>query len=152
MRPVQIPLAASVLFCGASILLGLVDTSQVRQCWHVAALFLLIGMLAAVLILYVYTIKPLQAELDTAVRQRIDADLRRQAAERSAAASALASEIETDRLAALRVEFERKTVCVSEQGVELHEKLLILDQRLRATTPKQKPHRGGDSRGGPPKF
>lgn len=151
MSPRRIPLTASILFCAAGILLGLVDGNQVEQHWAIAALFLVVGLLGALLILYLYTIKPIQSDLACADLQRIDAEQRRQAAERRAVDAALANEIERERLCRLDVELKRKTACVDQVGAEIHEKLLILDQRLRATAPKPKQHRGGE-RGGPPKF
>jgi hypothetical protein len=151
MSPRQIPLTASILFCAAGILLGLVDRNQVAQHWAIAALFIVVGVLVALMILYLCTIKPIQSDLACATQQRIDADQRRQAAERRAVEAALTNEIERERLCRVDVELKRKTACADQMCAELHEKLLILDQRLRSSAPKQKPHRGGE-RGGPPRF
>ena len=149
--PKQIPFTASVLFCTTGILLGFVDDSQVTQHWAIAALFLVVGAFFTLMILYPCTIKPIQSDLACTARQRTDAEQRRQTAERREAEAALVNEIERERLCRIDVELKRKTACADQMVAEIHEKLLMLDQRLRSTAPKPKRHRGGE-RGDPPKL
>lgn len=152
-NPAHIPLSASVLFCAGAVLSGMVDADQVAQHWLIASLFLIAGLFGALVVLYAFTICPLQTDLATEVRQRVDAESRRQAAEQRAAKAILACDIEIDQVQRQAAELQRKMACVDELGAELHEQRLQLDQRLRETAPKPKFRRGGGSdRGGPPKF
>jgi hypothetical protein len=125
--------------------------SIVAAGWLVACFFLVCGGFVTLLILFLRTITPLEADLASEVRQRTDANQRWQTADRRAAAAELASGLELDRLARLDAELQRKLACVDRQGCELHEKLLLLNQRIRATAPKQKTRRG-DARKNLPKF
>jgi len=150
--PVHIPLSASSLFCAGAVLTGAVDADEVVRHWPIAALFLVIGLFAALVVLYVFTIRPMLSDLESEVRQRTDAESRRQAAERRAAKAVLACDIEIDQVRRQKEELQRKTACVDEIGVEVHTLRLQLDQRLREVATKPKSKRGGGERGGPPKF
>lgn len=153
LNPGHIPLTASTLFCGGAVLSGFVDGDQVAQQWPTAALFLLTGLFAALVVLYQFTIRPLQSDLATEVRRRIDADERRDAAERRAAKAVIACEIDRDQLARESAELKRKTECVDAMGAEVHSQRLQYDQLLRQAAPKSKAKRGGGGeRSGPPKF
>jgi len=152
-NPAHLPVTASVLFCIGAVLSGQIDVYQVAQQWPTAALFLATGLFAALVVLYVLTIRPLESDLATEVRRRIDADERRDAAERRAAKAVLACEIDRDQLARESAELKRKTECVDAMGAEVHSQRLQYDQLLRQAAPKPKAKRGGGGeRGGPPKF
>lgn len=153
LNPGHIPLAASILFCCGAVLSAQVNADLVEQHWPTAALFLVTGLFAALVVLYLFTILPLQSDLATEVRRRIDADENRDAAQRRAAKAVLACEIDRDQLARESAELKRKTECVDQIGAEVHRQRLELDQILREKAPKPKPKRGGGGeRGGPPKF
>ncbi len=150
---VHLPITASLLFCSGAVLSGQVDADLLAQQWVIAALFLVAGLFAALVVLYLFTIRPLQSDLATEVTRRIDADERRDAAERRAAKAVLACEIDRDELARQSAELRWKTQVVDEMGAEVHTQRLQLYQQLRETAPKPKPKRGGGGeRGGPPKF
>lgn len=153
-NPTHIPITASVLFCSGAVLSGQVDADQVAQHWAIAALFGVAGLFGALVVLYAFTIQPMESDLATEVRRRVDADKRRDTAERSAAKAILACDIARDQMAQQSAELQRKTDCVDAMGAEVHSQRLQLDQRLRETAPKPKPKRrgGGGERGGPPKF
>ena len=154
-NPGHIPITASTLFCVGAVLSGQVDAEVIAQQWTIAALFGIAGLLAVLVVLYLFTIRPLQSDLATEVTRRIDADERRDAAERRAAKAVLACEIDRDELARQSAELRWKTQVVDEMGAEVHTQRLQLYQQLRETAPKPKPARrgGGDGeRGGPPKF
>jgi len=154
-NPVHLPITASLLFCSGAVLSGQVDAERLAQQWVIAALFLVAGLLAVLVVLYLFTIRPLQADLATEVRHRIESDKRRDNAERSAKMASLAYEIDRDQMARESAELQRKTDCVDEMVAELHSLRLQLYQQLRETAPKPKTRRGGGGdgeRGGPPKF
>lgn len=148
----HLPLAASILFCASAILIGAVDADEVVRHWLIAVLFLVVGLFGALVVLYVFTIRPMQSDLESEVHQRTDAESRRQAAEQRAARAVLACDIEIDKVRRQKEELQRKTACVDEICVEVHTLRLQLDQRLRETAPKAKPKRGGGERGGPPQV
>lgn len=154
LNPGHIPLAASTLFCCGAVLSAQVNADLVEQHWPTAALFLVTGLFAALVVLYLFTILPLQSDLASEVRLRAEADKRRDTAERSAKMAILACDIDRDELARQSAELRWKTQVVDEMGAEVHTQRLQLYQQLRETAPKPKPKRGGGDgeRGGPPKF
>lgn len=152
-NPVHLPITASVLFCSGAVLSGQINANQVAQQWPTAALFLVTGLFAALVVLYVFTIRPLQSDLATEVRLRVEADRRRDTAERSTKLAIRACDLDRDELARQAAELKWKTEVVDEMGDHTHKLQLQLYQQLRETAQKPKPKRGGGGeRGGPPKF
>lgn len=151
---VHLPITASLLFCSGAVLSGQVDADLLAQQWVIAALFLVTGLFAALVVLYALTIRPLQADLASEVRLRVEADKRRDTAERRAKMASLAYDIDRDELAKQAADLKWKTQVADEMADQAHSLQLQLYQQLRETAPKPKPKRGGGDgeRGGPPKF